>query len=112
MNYKSLWEVDNHRDLIKWIALLARFNNGMPLNKDLITSIEDFFNYYWENNRLSAITSNEGNRFMSELPHSVQGEIYVDYLFQDFLFKYRSYFRPRKNQKATKANLMFARMAL
>jgi len=47
MNYKKLWEVGRHRDLSKWIALLSRFNNGNPLNKELITRIEDFFNFYW-----------------------------------------------------------------
>ena len=47
LNYKSLWEVGKHKDLSKWIALLSRFNNGNPLNKDLITKIEDFFDYYW-----------------------------------------------------------------
>ena len=37
MNYKSLWKVGHHKDLSNWIALLARFNNGNPLNKNLIT---------------------------------------------------------------------------
>ena len=64
MNYKKVWEVGQHRDLSQWIALLARFNNGNPLCKDLITKIEDFFNYYWENNRLAAITSSTHLRFM------------------------------------------------
>jgi hypothetical protein len=73
MNYKSLWKVGHHKDLSKWIALLSRFNNGNPLNKELITKIEDFFNYYWENNRLSALSSEADIRFMDELPHSVQG---------------------------------------
>jgi len=56
----------------------------MPLKKDMISKIEDHFNYYWNNNRLSAINSKSGDRFMSELPDSVQGELYLDYLFQDF----------------------------
>ena len=47
LNYKSLWQVGKHKDLSKWIALLSRFNNGNPLNKDLISKIEDFFDYYW-----------------------------------------------------------------
>ena len=94
MNYKSLWKVGHHKDLSKWIALLSRFNNGNPLNKELITKIEDFFNYYWENNRLSALSSEADIRFMDELPHSVQGQIFIDYLFTDFLYKYKNYFSP------------------
>jgi len=99
MNYKSLWSVGKHKDLSKWIALLSRFNNGNPLSKEMISKVEDFFEYYWDNNRLSAINSIEGERFMSELPMGVQIEIYVDYLFCDFLFKYRFYFRPKKANK-------------
>jgi len=93
MNYKSLWKVGHHRDLTKWIALLSRFNNGNPLKKELITKIEDFFNYYWDNNRLSAISSEQDIRFMDELPYYVQSEIFVDYLFNDFLYKYKAYFK-------------------
>jgi len=63
----------NHKDLSKWISLLSRFNNGVPIKKELITKIEDFFNYYWENNRLQAISSDNDLRFMNELPHSMQG---------------------------------------
>lgn len=64
INYKSLWEVGSHRELSKWILLLARFNNGQPLDKELIERIEDFFNYYWNNNRISAINCDSGIRFM------------------------------------------------
>lgn len=73
MNYKSLWKVGEAKDLSKWIALLSRFNNGNPLNKELISKIEDFFDYYWSYNRLSAISTEQDLRFMSELPFSVQG---------------------------------------
>tara|TARA_B110000305_G_C19152659_1_gene498811 strand:+ start:442 stop:651 length:210 start_codon:yes stop_codon:yes gene_type:complete len=57
MNYKSLWKQGDHKNLSAWIALLSRFNNGNPLNKDLITRIEDFFDFYWVNNRLSALSN-------------------------------------------------------
>lgn len=96
MNYNQLWMVGNHKDLSKWIALLSRFNNGNPLNKELITKIEDFFDYYWDNNKLSALTTEADNRFISELPHSVQSQIFIDYLFTDFLYKYKFYFNPKQ----------------
>jgi len=72
INYKSLWEVGYHKDLSKWIALLSRFNNGNPLNKDMITQIEDFFNFYWENNRLAALSNEKDLAFMDQLPAEVQ----------------------------------------
>ena len=99
MNYQSLWQVGNHRDLSKWISLLSRFNQGHPLGKNLVTRIEDFFDYYWQNNRLSCFSTNEDIRFMDELPAKVQGEIFVDYLFVDFLYDYREFFNPSKKSR-------------
>ena len=72
LNYKKLEQVGDGKDLSKWIALLSRFNNGNPINKDLINKIEDFFEYYWTKNRLAAVGSETGQRFMSELPQKVQ----------------------------------------
>lgn len=92
MNYKSLWKQGDHKNLSAWIALLSRFNNGNPLNKELITHIEDFFDFYWVNNRLSALSNEKDLQFMDQLPIEVQGQIFVDYLFTDFLYKYRTLF--------------------
>lgn len=106
MNYKELGQVGQHKDLSKWVALLTRFNNGKPLNKDLIGKIEDFFDYYWQHNRMQALKSEEDQRFMDELPYNVQSEIIIDYLWNDFLYKYRSYFtalKPLKENKLTEA---------
>lgn len=98
INYKSLWKVGHHKDLSQWIALLQRFNNGNPLNKELITKIEDFFDYFWDNNRLSALSGETDLRFMDELPKTVQCEIFVDYLFNDFLYNYNDYFTPENER--------------
>jgi hypothetical protein len=49
--------------------------------------------YYWENNRLSAITPEYEKKFMRDLPDYVQQNIFVDYLFSDFLYRYRNYFK-------------------
>lgn len=48
----SIGKVGDSQGLTKWVALLSRFNNGHPMKKELITQIEDFFDYYWLNNRL------------------------------------------------------------
>jgi len=47
MNYQKLWQVGQHKDLSKWVNLLSRFNNGKKINKEIITNIENFFDYYW-----------------------------------------------------------------
>ena len=50
LNYQELMKVGQSRELSTWIALLSRFNNGVPLNKELMGKIENFFDYYWTKN--------------------------------------------------------------
>ena len=68
MSHKSRFVIGQPRELSKWIALLSRFNNGHPLKKDIISKIEDFFEYSWTCNRMNAIKSKQDERFMEELP--------------------------------------------
>lgn len=72
MTYKSRFVVGQPKDLSKWIALLSRFNNGNPLNKEIISKIEDHFEYSWNCNRLNAVNTERDLQFMSELPIDVQ----------------------------------------
>lgn len=76
------------RDLSKWIAMLSKYNNGLPMCKNTIQSIEGFFDYYWTQNKLNAFTTDLDKRFMGELPESVTQTIYIDYLFKDFVYKF------------------------
>ena len=46
-DYKKIEEVGKHKDLSNWIIMLQKFNGGNPLSKDVITKIEDFFEFYW-----------------------------------------------------------------
>ena len=41
------------------------------MNKEIITEIEDFFDFYWNTNKMTAFQSNVDKRFMQELPESV-----------------------------------------
>lgn len=91
MGYRQLENNGDHRNLTKWVALLTKYNDNMPLPKNLITQIEDFFDYYWYNNPLAAFVTESDIRFISELPESTVAQIYIDYLFKDFLYKYKSY---------------------
>ena len=59
--------VDN-ANLTKWFGLLARFNKGRPLSKDMTFKIEEYFDYYWSKDRNYAVKSLAGQRFLSELP--------------------------------------------
>jgi hypothetical protein len=41
-----------HKQLTKCIALLSKYNEGQLLPRSLIDKIEDFFEFYWDNNPL------------------------------------------------------------
>jgi hypothetical protein len=70
-NYKLIACTRDDINLSKWIALLSKFNDFKPLDKSLVTKIEDFFDFYWDSNPLGAIKSEEDNKFISELPRVV-----------------------------------------
>lgn len=72
MSRNNLENSGNHKDLSKWIALLTKFNDQKPLARDLIVKIEDFFEYYWDNNPLMASKSDEDLRFINELPNATK----------------------------------------
>lgn len=80
-NFKAMEDQGSHKDLSKWIALLAKYNSGNPMSKELITAIEQFFSFYWTSNKMNAFQSNIDKRFMEELPESVIQQIYIDYVF-------------------------------
>jgi hypothetical protein len=67
--------------------------------KSLITKIEDFFIYYWNNSPLIFLSTAADMRFIAELPETTVQNIYIDYLFNDFIYKYDSYFRYKVNDK-------------
>ena len=54
LNINNIDLKPNHKELSKWIALLSKYNDGTKLSRSLISKIEDHFNFYWENNPLSA----------------------------------------------------------
>jgi len=72
VNYKSIYTFEDHNNLYKWTALLAKFNDSNPLSPRIINAIEDYFIFYWTNNRLSVFNSEESMRFLNELPESTQ----------------------------------------
>lgn len=50
-------ENEDNAKLTKWFGLLARFNKGRPLPKDMALRIESYFNYYWAKDRNYAMKS-------------------------------------------------------
>lgn len=52
-------ENEDHSGLQKFFGLLARFNRGHPVPKEIMSKIEDYFNYYWAKDLNFAMKSEE-----------------------------------------------------
>jgi hypothetical protein len=78
-------ENEDNSDLSKWFGLLARFNKGRPLSKEITRKIESYFDYYWAQDRNYGMKKEEDKRFMSELPKKIRVSVCMK-----FLIAYRS----------------------
>lgn len=94
------------KDLSKWVALLTKFNAQQPLAKKLILRIEDYFEFYWNNNPLLAFKKEGDQRFLDELPVGTVQSIFIDFLFKDFLYKFNDLFELEINIGGTVQKLM------
>jgi hypothetical protein len=70
-----LGEKDESNDLHNWLNLLNRYRGNKPLSKELINSIDNHFSYYWQNDRLDAVSKN--NEFLNALPRVIKRSIMV-----------------------------------
>jgi len=65
-------ENEDNSNLSKWFGLIARFNKGRPLPKEMRYRIEEYFNYYWQNDHNYASKSETDQRFLAELPPKIR----------------------------------------
>lgn len=91
-NFKNIGKEGDSKNLSKFVLLLAKFNNGLPMSRDIITRIEDFFDYYWANDMLRALKTEQDEMFISQLPDQVVQQILMDFLFRDFLYLFKGNF--------------------
>lgn len=59
---------------------------------------EQYFEYYWKNDKNYAIQSDEDKRFMKELPKHIRRDIYKEFLFKDFIYLFRTHFKLVKEE--------------
>lgn len=50
-------ENEDSANLTRWFGMLARFNKGRPLPKEMTLKIEEYFTYYWSNDKNYAVKS-------------------------------------------------------
>jgi hypothetical protein len=70
-SFKEIGKHGDGKNLNRFVLMLSKFNDGIPLDKEIILRIEDFFDFYWENDILRALKSESDKKFMSELPDQV-----------------------------------------
>ena len=70
-------ENEESENLTKWLGLLARFNKGRPLPKEMTKKIEHYFDYYWANDKNYAMKSEDDLRFMQELPKQIRINVFL-----------------------------------
>lgn len=63
---------EDNTNLSKWFGLLARFNKGRPLPKELALKVEAYFDYYWAFDKNYAVKSETDKRFLAELPKNIR----------------------------------------
>jgi hypothetical protein len=73
MEFKTVTaENEDHAGLSKFFGLLSRFNRGRPLHSEFALRIEQYFEYYWAKDLNYAVKSDDGERFLSELPKEIR----------------------------------------
>ena len=95
-NYDQRMGNDNKyvSELNNWMTLLTRFSNA-PLPKLLINQIHSHFSYYLANDRLSSISVDD--EYLNQNPKMVKRFLVLNYLFDDIIWKFRSFFNYHEN---------------
>lgn len=65
-------ENEDYASLSSWFGLLARYNKGHSLPKEMLMKIESYFNDFWADDHNYAIKTDDDKRFMSELPKNIK----------------------------------------
>ena len=91
LNVEKSSTENDESDLKNWFTILGRFKKNKSLSKKLTVKIQNYFEYYWENDRLSSIKAD--NEYMKALPRSIKRKIMINYLFGDVFFLFRHFFR-------------------
>lgn len=90
-------ENEDSDNLSRFFGMMTKFNQGTPLKKEFIVLIEDYFDYYWANDKLASIDDEEELRFFNELPHDIKIQLFKNYLFENFCIRFRTMFSFAKN---------------
>lgn len=83
---------DDGENLTKWFGLLKKFNNGRMFSIQMKVKIEKYFDYRWTSDRNIAVSDEEDQKLIMQLPDEVQLSIFNRFLYRIFLSKFRKFF--------------------
>ena len=89
--------VDSSDDeqLENFFIFITKYNDRMPMNQGLRERFTSHFQFGWRNNRLNFLLAEEDRAMFSQLETSLQVRILTDFIFRDFLFRFRRFFQFR-----------------
>jgi len=77
-----------------FLGTLKRFNGNQQLPAKIVSRIEEYFKYRWENHKNLAVQQEPADsKLFDMLPFKVQRGIYTEYLYSNFLSVYKSIFK-------------------
>jgi len=82
-------DFDEGENLSKWFGLIKRFNSSRSISLELKLKIEEYFDYRWINDKNKAVSTDEDQKLLDQLPPAVQRKIYSDFLFKSFILNFK-----------------------
>ena len=91
LNYERVTgDIYHGEDLNRFFSLLKKYNHNKPLNRQFIREMEDYFEYYWTNDRRVIAETAEDLSKLEQLPENVKNQFLLKYLFGGFQAKFKS----------------------
>ena len=76
-----------------FISTIRRlYNSNLPLMNNYEDKLQDFFHFYWANQRNLFLVTDEDKQNFSELPFELRMVILKDFCYPNFLKKFSRYF--------------------
>mmetsp|Transcript_5468 Transcript_5468/g.8509 ORF Transcript_5468/g.8509 Transcript_5468/m.8509 type:complete len:306 (+) Transcript_5468:1462-2379(+) len=82
-NFNKSYDESNRFNL--FIGTMKKLNEDTPLKPRIISRMERYFNFRWQFDRNLGISSEADVDLYEQLPGKIRTEIYVNYLFKDFM---------------------------
>ena len=78
--------------MTRFFGTIQQYNGKKQMDEDLQDEIEQHFDYRWTNDKLSAFKTSDDEAVFNQLPIDTQVMMYKEFLFEEFLTKYKRTF--------------------